>query len=306
MTATGNVSESSSLGSPHPSAGLEPAPPPVPHHHEVLTMLQTTMTFLVGALFVLTFIVQPYRIPTPSMENTLLVGDFLLVNKVVFGPPGPWRRLLPYQPIRRDDIVVFHYPVDPSVHVVKRVIAVPGDRIRLHRGFVRIDGALEKEPFALYLPSYPSNFRDEFPTPTYTDAGVSTAWWNQLRQDVHDGALQVPPGEYFVLGDNRNDSLDSRYWGFVPRANIVGQPFLVYFSLTSPDGSELPRPVPAGPPGPSASTRSSSAEPATSASPSSASPSNVRLAGNAPPSGPRWWTTLASSARWDRIFHVIR
>ena len=250
---------------------VAPHPAPVIHHHEVLTLMQTTLTFLVGALFVLTFIVQPYRIPSGSMEDTLLIGDFLLVNKVVFARPGPWRHLLAYEPVRRDDIVVFHYPVDHSLHLVKRVIGIPGDRVHLHRGMVSVNGQSQKEPFALYIASYPSSYRDEFPTPDYTDPGVSTTWWSEMRQDVRHGELVIPPGEYFVLGDNRNDSLDSRYWGFVPRQNIVGEPFLVYFSVFSTGKSEL------------------------------TGLSSDRLAHEH-----SWWSNLAGSARWDRIFHVIR
>jgi signal peptidase I len=244
---------------------------PVIHHHEVLIMLQTTLVFLVGALFVLTFIVQPYRIPSGSMEGTLLIGDFLLVNKVVFANPGPWRHLLAYEPVKRDNIVVFHYPVDRSLHLVKRVIGIPGDRVHLHRGMVFVDGRSQREPFAVYIATYPSTFRDEFPTPNYTDAGVSTAWWAEMKQDMRQGELVIPPGEYFVLGDNRNDSLDSRYWGFVPRQNIVGEPLLVYFSVISAGRSEI-----TGLP-------------------------NDRLAHEH-----TWWSSLAGSARWGRIFHIIR
>ncbi len=246
-------------------------PAPVIHHHEVLIMLQTTLTFLVGALFVLTFVVQPYRIPSGSMESTLLIGDFLLVNKVVFANPGPWRHLLAYEPVKRDDVVVFHYPIDHSLHLVKRVIGIPGDHVRLHNGIVFVDGRSQKEPFAVYIASYPSAFRDEFPTPTYTDAGVSTAWWSEMKHDVHDGELVMPPGRYFVMGDNRNDSLDSRYWGFVPRQNIVGEPLIVYFSVVSSGRSEI-----TGLP-------------------------NDRLSHEH-----TWWSSLAGSARWGRIFHVIR
>ena len=209
------------------------------HHHEVLIMLQATLTFLVGALFVLTFIVQPFRIPSGSMEDTLLIGDFLLVNKAVFAPPGRWGHLLAYEPVRRDDIVVFHYPVDHSLHLVKRIIGVPGDRIHLHYGRVFINGRAQNEPFAMYIRSFPSVFRDEFPTPTYTDPGVSTGWWREMRQDVQNGELVVPGGEYFVLGDNRNDSMDSRYWGFVPQENVIGRPLLIYWSVRNTD-QEMP------------------------------------------------------------------
>lgn len=248
-----------------------PAPPAkIIHHHEVLTLMQTTLTFLVSALFVLTFIAQPYRIPSGSMEDTLLIGDFLLVNKTIFASPGPWKHLLGYAPLKRDDIVVFHYPVDNSMHLVKRVVGVPGDRIHLHNGHVYVNDRLQYEPFTLYIPSYPSAYRDDFPTSTYTDPAVGTRWWREMKQDVRGGELTVPPGEYFVLGDNRNDSLDSRYWGFVPRQNIVGQPLLVYFSIVSTGRSEI------------------------------TGLTSDRLAHEH-----GWWGNAAGFARWDRIFHVI-
>lgn len=262
------------------SAGMENTPasfarpvqnvPVSRHHHEVLEVMQNTLTFLVGALFILTFIAQPYRIPSGSMKNTLRVGDFLLVNKVIFAPAGPWRHLLAYKAVQLGDIIVFHYPMDRTLHLVKRVIGVPGARVRLHQGHVYVNGQLLREPYAIYMASYPSTFRDEFPTPVYTDPGVNTHWWMEMTHDVHHGELVIPPGEYFVLGDNRNDSLDSRYWGFVPRDHVVGQPFLVYFSVLSSGKSEI------------------------------TGFSSDRLAHE-----PSWWSTLAGAARWDRIFHVI-
>lgn len=247
------------------------APARTPHHHEVLILMQTTLTFLVSALFVLTFIAQPYRIPSGSMENTLLIGDFLLVNKVIFATPGPWKPLLAYEPVRHDDIVVFHYPINPSMYLVKRVIGVPGDEVHLHRGLVYIDGRYQSEPYALYLPSYANAFRDEFPTSIYTDPGVSSRWWMQMQQSVHHGQLLIPPDEYFVLGDNRNDSLDSRYWGLVPHQGIVGEPFLIYFSVVTASRSEI------------------------------TGLTSDRLAHEH-----GWWNSLAGGARWSRIFHVIR
>ncbi|HVC89659.1 MAG TPA: signal peptidase I [Acidobacteriaceae bacterium] len=247
--------------------------PPVrtPHHHEALILMQTTLTFLVSALFVLTFIAQPYRIPSGSMENTLLIGDFLLVNKVVFATPGPWKPLLAYEPVRHDDIVVFHYPINPSMYLVKRVIGVPGDELHLHHGLVYVDGHYQNEPYAIYVPSYANAFRDEFPTSIYTDPGVSSRWWMQMQQSVHDGQLLIPADEYFVLGDNRNDSLDSRYWGLVPHQGIVGEPLLVYFSVVTASRSEI------------------------------TGLTSDRLAHEH-----GWWNSLAGAVRWSRIFHVIR
>jgi len=248
-----------------------------PHHrHYVypqgfLGMTQAMLTILVIAVFILTFIVQPYRIPSASMEDALLVGDFLLVNKVVYSKPGIWYSLLPYENIQRDDIIVFHFPVDSSMQLVKRVIGLPHDHIRLQAGHVLVNDQLVHEPFAIYIHTFPSAFRDYFPSQLYTDPGVNTHWWIEMRHDVHNGELAVPANMYFVLGDNRNDSLDSRYWGFVPRQNIVGQPFLVYFSLRRSSTSEV-----TGLP-------------------------NDRLAHER-----NWWIRLAGMARWGRMFHVIR
>jgi signal peptidase I len=206
----------------------------------VLDTGRSLLSIIVVALFVLTFIVQPFRIPSESMEHTLLVGDFLLVNKMIYGPPGIWHWLLPYRQIQRGDIVVFHFPLDPTDHVVKRVIAVPGDRVHLHNGQVFINGQPVTEPYAVYEASYSDNFRAQFPTNLYTDPGVDTNWWMEMRHDVQNGDLTVPPGHYFVLGDNRNHSRDSRYWGFVPRPNIVGRPFLIYFSIRQPSTTDVP------------------------------------------------------------------
>jgi signal peptidase I len=218
--------------------------PSAPQHHVVYpTVLDTgrsLLSIIVIALFVLTFIVQPFRIPSESMEHTLLVGDFLLVNKIVYAPAGIWSWLLPYRQIQRGDIVVFHFPLDPTDHVVKRVIAVPGDRIHLHDGLVYLNGQPVTEPYAVYEASYSDNFRDQFPTMLYTDPGVDTGWWMEMRRDVQNGELTVPPGHYFVLGDNRNHSRDSRYWGFVPRPNVVGRPFIIYFSLRRPSNTGVP------------------------------------------------------------------
>lgn len=188
---------------------------------------------LVVALFLLTFVLQPFLIPSESMERTLLVGDFLLVNKQVFAPAGgPWnpgRWLMPYRPVRRGDIVVFHHSM--PAYLIKRVIGVPGDRIRIEGSRVFVNGTLLDEPYAAYEPAPASLFRDNFPGRMYTDPNVDPTWWMELQQLTHDGELVVPQGEYFMLGDNRNHSKDSRYWGLVPRDAIVAKPLVIYFSL---------------------------------------------------------------------------
>jgi signal peptidase I len=209
----------------------------------VLEMARSLISVVVVALFILTFIVQPFRIPSESMEHTLLVGDFLLVNKTSYAPAGIWQWVLPYHRIRRGDIVVFHFPLDPTLHVVKRVIGLPGDHIHLENAQVWVNGVPIQEPYVSYEPAYADEFRDNFPTELYSDPGVSPQWWMEMRRDVQSGDLVVPAGDYFVLGDNRNFSSDSRYWGFVTRDHIVGRPFIIYFSLREPsatDVAELP------------------------------------------------------------------
>ncbi len=218
-----------SLG--HHQASLLPAP---------LDAARSFVSLLVIALFVLTFVVQPFRIPSESMERTLLVGDFLLVNKTLYAPPGVWRWLLPYRDVARGDIIVFHFPLDPQDHVVKRVIGVPGDRIHLVNGQVYRNGQPLAESYVIREGNYRDSFRDQFPAALYTDPGVDTKWWLEMRSEVRNGEITVPPGRYFVLGDNRNHSRDSRYWGYVPRAAIVARPFVIYFSLRLPSATDVP------------------------------------------------------------------
>ena len=184
----------------------------------------------VVSLFIITFLVQPSQIPTSSMEPTMLVGDFVLVNKQVFAQPGHWRWLLPYREPRHDDIIVFHYPIEPSQLLVKRVIAMPADRIHLRGGAVVLNGAPVREPFAAYAPAERSAYRDEFPNLQRADPAAEATWWIELRHRIRGGDLPVPAGRYFAMGDNRNNSQDSRFWGFVPREDIVGEPLLVYLS----------------------------------------------------------------------------
>jgi signal peptidase I len=169
------------------------------------------------------------------MESTLLVGDFLLVNKQAGSPADGSAGVLPSAAIRRGDIVVFHDPVDATLHLVKRVIGLPGDHLRLHAGRVFINSHVLSEPYAVYRPSPPDNFRDNFPRLQSADPEIDSHWWIRMRGLIDNGELIIPTGNYFVMGDNRNDSEDSRYWGFVPREAIVGKPLVIYFSLQQHD-----------------------------------------------------------------------
>ncbi len=211
------------------------------HSWGVIGSLQSLLGTVVIAVFVITFIVQAFQIPSPSMENTLLVGDYLLVNKLCYGAGSFGDSLMPYRRVQRGDIVVFHYPVNPAQHFVKRVIGVPGDRLRLINKRVFVNGVALNEPHAHFSRSASDLFRDNFPRLDVA-AGETPEWWVQLGKLVEDGQLIVPQGHYFVMGDNRDDSYDSRYWGFVPQANIIGRPLLIYWSVKEPD-SEVTAPV---------------------------------------------------------------
>ena len=211
------------------------------HLPSVPEAFASLLSLVVVALFLNTFVLQPYLIPSESMEHTLLVGDFLLVNKQVYAPPGQpgslARSLMPYRDVARGDIVVFHHALHP--YLVKRVVGVPGDRLRIEDGRVFVNGQILDEPYAVFEPSTPNPFRDEFPAEIYSDPQVDLDWWRQLRTLTHDHQLVVPEGQYFVLGDNRNHSDDSRYWGFVPRGAIVARPLVIYFSLTRPSTTDV-------------------------------------------------------------------
>jgi len=209
--------------------------------------IQSLLGTIVIAIFVVTFIVQAFQIPSESMENTLLIGDYLLVDKLHFGKDGFWQPIIPYRQVKRGDIIVFHYPVRPSEHFVKRVIGVPGDHVRLVNRRVYVNGIPMVEPYAHYFrphnPASPNDlFRDDFPRLDHTVEGLIGDWWLQMRKLVDDGRLIVPEGQYFVMGDNRDNSSDSRYWGFVPEENIVGRPLIIYWSMRSQDASAAASP----------------------------------------------------------------
>ena len=212
-------------------------------HHlpTVPEALASLMRTVVVALFLLTFVLQPFLIPSESMEHTLLVGDFLLVNKQIFAPSGSKysldRWVMPYRDVERGDIVVFHHPDPP--YLVKRVVGVPGDHIRIEDGRVTVNGATLDEPYVAFEPAAPNQFRDNFPAQVYTDPNIDPIWWRQLQGLTQNGELVVPAGEYFMLGDNRNHSKDSRFWGFVPREAIIARPLVIYFSLRRPSTTDV-------------------------------------------------------------------
>ena len=217
------------------------SPPPQTHRLRLPTpaeALASLLRTLVVALFLITFLIQPYLIPSESMERTLLIGDFLLANRQILAPSDALSHtLLPYREVQRGDIVVFHHPRPPLL--IKRVAGIPGDHIRVDNGHLSVNGVRIPEPYAAFEPTAYNPARDVFPGTVYSDPNVSPDWWHKLPSLVQNGELVVPPGQYFVLGDNRNHSEDSRFWGLVPRDAIVARPMLIYFSVRRPSSTDV-------------------------------------------------------------------
>jgi signal peptidase I len=233
---------------PEPVVLQEPSGPETPapastkgeeHPHANQTTLseylESLLVTVILALFGTSFVVQAFKIPSQSMERTLLVGDHLLVNKFVFGGRGAWYdKFLPYRELQRGDIIVFKFPYQDHPHFVKRVIGLPGDHLKIVDQQVYVNGKLLNEPYVVHdsTSGYdPLNYT--FPpvgNPMYLSY-LQPEWAHDIRKHIQGDELVVPPDKYFAMGDNRDHSLDSRYWGFVDRDAIMGRPFLIYWSV---------------------------------------------------------------------------
>ena len=198
---------------------------------------------LVVGLFVLTFLFQNFMIPSASMASTLLVGDHVVADRASLAPSAKWAPFMPYRELQRGEPVVFYKPAAEAngeqLTLVKRVIGLPGDRIHLRNGIVYLNGVAQIEPHAAKPPYATYNpYRDNFPSLPAAAGGpeVTAEWSVDLPRHIEGEDLVVPPDHYLMMGDNRPNSLDSRYWGFVPRANLIGRPLFVYWSFITPDG----------------------------------------------------------------------
>ena len=199
--------------------------------------LASLAVVLVTGLFIITFVMQAFEIPSSSMEDTLLIGDHVFVNREQFAPPTKWMGpLLPYRQIRRGDIVVFLSPAEAGLYVVKRVIGIPGDRIHLRDGLVYRNGEKLNEPYVMHKEAdMPNPYRDNFPAIPASDMySVTPQWQALIRSYVEGDDLVVPADSYFAMGDNRDVSYDSRFWGFIPRDNVIGRPMFIYWSFETP------------------------------------------------------------------------
>jgi len=205
--------------------------------------LASLAELLVIVLFIMTFVLQNFEIPSSSMEDTMLIGDHVLVNREQFAPPTRWMGpLLPYRDLRRGDIVVFLSPEEKGLFVVKRIIGIPGDHIHLRDGDVYRNGEKLVEPSVQHKVANYDPYRDNFPAvPPSEMYGVTSQDWQATLSSYIEGEdVVVPRNSYFGMGDNRDVSKDSRYWGFIPRRNVIGRPMFIYWSfITPPDQYQM-------------------------------------------------------------------
>jgi len=193
---------------------------------------------LVSGLFIITFIIQAFEIPSRSMEKTLLVGDHVFVDRLSAAPPASYLGpLMPYRRIRRGEVAVFISPVQHDLHLVKRIIGIPGDRIHLQGGDVYVNGVKQSEPYVYHASNDYDPYRDNFPSvsPTESRTPVAPEWPIVMQAHLDHGDLVLPEKSYFAMGDNRENSYDSRYWGFVPEENFIGRPLFIYWSFDTPE-----------------------------------------------------------------------
>ena len=200
------------------AADTAPMAPQAFRKSTVREYFESIVIAVILALFIRTFVVQAFKIPTGSMENNLLIGDHLLVNKFVFGPSETRleRALLPMGTIKRGDVIVFKYPEEPDRDYIKRVIGLPGETVELKAKKIYINGMPLDEPYVHFL------------EPPSAETDVHEVTSIDVRERY--GPVTVPPDQFFVMGDNRDNSQDSRYWGFLRRDYVKGKALLIYWS----------------------------------------------------------------------------
>ncbi len=224
-------------------ASALPATPAKPSRREgAWETIRSLLVVLLGVFCIRTFVAEATVIPTASMEQTILIGDHVFLNKLLYGPRLPYTslRIPSLKTVHRQEIVAFRYPRNPSVMFVKRVIAQGGDVVRIENRKVFVNGQRLNEPYVQFQSSGMFPLRDNFPPPISqlevlpAAWGLDPGWAREMPSFIRDDGLHVPPGHLFVMGDNRDNSLDSRFWGFVPESYVVGEPLFVYWSYDAP------------------------------------------------------------------------
>jgi signal peptidase I len=214
-----------------------PSEPAIQEHLKARNSIGEWAVTILLFLFATTALAQPFVIPTGSMEDNLLVGDHLLVDKLAYAPAGSAaKHILPYEQPRHGDIIVFRYPGDITQTLIKRLIGLPGDHLKIANGIVFRNGSRLNEPYVFHKSSY-EPAHETFPAICCLSVKEPLAEQRQrdmLENHVANGEVIVPPNSFFAMGDNRDDSSDSRFWGFVPRENVIGKPLLIYWSYSAP------------------------------------------------------------------------
>lgn len=217
----------------------QPAANPEKKKETTMEFIASIAVVLVVGLFIITFNLQAFEIPSSSMENTLLIGDHVFVDRVDVAPKTPWMPVIPYRTPKHGDIIVFLSPSEPGLYVVKRIMGLPGDHIQLKDGVVYRNGEPLNEPYVIHTTGSYNPYRDNFPDVAPPEGMITPEWHLEMSSYIENGEIVVPPGRYFGMGDNRDVSYDSRYFGFIPQENIIGRPMFIYWSFEEPAGQYL-------------------------------------------------------------------
>jgi signal peptidase I len=234
--------EAKSLPAAPPSSDTAEAKPGERQHDGAWENMRSLLVVVAIVICFRTFVAEATVVPTGSMENTILIGDHVFLDKLLYGPRlpfTPWR-IPPLRSVERGEVVAFHFPRNPSLMYVKRVIGVGGDVVRIRDRKVYLNGKALNEPYASYRTSIIRPLQDNFP-PTLDEIdtlpaawGLDPGWAREMHNFIRSDGLHVPEDALFVMGDNRDNSSDSRFWGFVPMENVVGEPMFVYWSYEAP------------------------------------------------------------------------
>lgn len=242
-SGTNSLTEETTFDKKTDSLKNDPPEKEAPEKETLSEAIAGFASVFVSGLFIITFVLQHFEIPSSSMERTLLIGDHVFVDRLT--PTGKSSMpLLPYRDLHRGDTAVFVSPAEPGLFLVKRIIAVEGDKIHLRDGKVFLNGVPQNEPYAIRSRGDVNPYRDNFPAVPGYASGATSDWSEELPRHIEGQDLVIPKDSYFAMGDNRDVSYDSRYWGFVPKGNVLGRPLFIAWSLDQTEADFAPQPFP--------------------------------------------------------------